>query len=243
MSVSIAILADYRADFEPHLKTDAALAHSARALGLIVESEWIATDEIQPSIFDTHDGVLVAPGSPYRDMNRTLQAIRQARETRVPCLGTCGGFQHMVLEVARNVLGFADAQHAEYDPNASDLFISALECSLAGREMRISLVPGTKVAEAYGVASVRERYYCNFGVNPQRLEVLKNGPLKIVGSDTEGEVRVMELDDHPFFVATLFVPQARSSPDAPHPLVNAFLRSVAEQAPSRSYGSAIHTKG
>ncbi|MEX2587113.1 MAG: gamma-glutamyl-gamma-aminobutyrate hydrolase family protein [Actinomycetota bacterium] len=222
-------MGDYRAGFEPHLRTDAALVHSANALGLFIESEWIATDEIEPTIFDTYNGILVAPGSPYRDMDKTLQAIRQAREDGVPCLGTCGGFQHMVIEVARNVLGFTDAQHAEYDPDASDLFISALECSPAGREMSVSLVPGSKAAGAYKATEVRESYYCNFGVNPERAQVLRGGVLQVVGSDEDGEIRVVELADHPFFVATLFVPQVRSSPGMPHPLVSAFLQAVMER--------------
>lgn len=162
-------------------------------------------------------------------MDKTLQAIRQAREDGVPCLGTCGGFQHMVIEVARNVLGFTDAQHAEYDPDASDLFISALECSPAGREMSVSLVPGSKAAGAYKATEVRESYYCNFGVNPERAQVLRGGVLQVVGSDEDGEIRVVELADHPFFVATLFVPQVRSSPGMPHPLVSAFLQAVMER--------------
>lgn len=225
----MAILADYRPDFEPHRSTDAALVHSANALGMILESEWIATDEIEPSLFDEYDGILVAPGSPYRDMNKTLWAIKEAREGGIPCLGTCGGFQHMVLEVARNVLGFTDAQHAEYDPAASELFISALECSPAGRTMHVSLVPGSKAAEAYEATSVEEHYYCNFGVNPDKVEVLGSGPLEIVGSDSNGEVRVVELTGHPFFLATLYVPQVRSTPDSPHPLINAFLRSLLDR--------------
>lgn len=226
---SVAILADYRPDFEPHRSTDAALVHSANALGMILESEWIATDEIEPSMFDEYDGILVAPGSPYRNMNKTLWAIKQAREEGIPCLGTCGGFQHMVLEVARNVLGFTEAQHAEYDPAASELFISALECSPAGHTMHVSLVPGSKAAGAYGVTSVEERYYCNFGVNPERAEVLGSGPLQVAGSDSNGEVRVVELTGHPFFLATLYVPQVRSTPDSPHPLINAFLRSLLDR--------------
>jgi CTP synthase (UTP-ammonia lyase) len=73
---------------------------------------------------------------------------------------------------------------------------------------------------------VTESYYCNFGVNPDRVPLLKSGPLKITGSDSEGEVRIIELPDHPFFIGTLFVPQARSTPDNPHPLVTAFLKAV-----------------
>jgi CTP synthase (UTP-ammonia lyase) len=144
----------------------------------------------------------------------------------VPCFGTCGGMQHLIIEYARNVLGFHDAQHAEYDPYASLLFVSELACSLAGREMQLRLVPGSQVAAIYGERSVVERYYCNFGVHPDRVAALAAGPLRIVGSDAEGSVRVVELPGHPFFIGTLYVPQARSTPNAPHPLVSAFLRAV-----------------
>ena len=96
-----------------------------------------STSEINDSLFDRFSGVWVTPGSPYKNLEKTLWAIRFARENGIPCFGTCGGFQHMVLEYARNVLGYEDAQHAEYDPYASSLFISALACSLAGRTMEL----------------------------------------------------------------------------------------------------------
>jgi CTP synthase (UTP-ammonia lyase) len=132
----------------------------------------------------------------------------------------------MILEYARNVLGFKDAQHAEYDPYASQLFISQLTCSLAGREMRLSFGEGSKVASIYGALSATEQYYCNFGVNPQYVPLFRKGPLVVSGSDEEGEVRVIELPKHPFYVATLFVPQMRSAPGKPHPLVMEFLRAA-----------------
>jgi CTP synthase (UTP-ammonia lyase) len=160
-------------------------------------------------------------------MELTLWAIRYARENKIPCLGTCGGFQHMVIEYARNVLGFMDAQHAEYDPYASNLFISQLECSLAGREMQLNFVPGSQVAAIYGSLSAKEHYYCNFGINPDYVDELKQGPLKISGSDAEGEIRVIEHPDHPFFIGTLFVPQSRPTSLRPHPLVTAFLEAAA----------------
>lgn len=89
-----------------------------------------------------YDAFWCAPGSPYRSLTGALDAIRFAREERVPFIGTCGGFQHAVIEYARNVLGFADARHAEYDPYASsDLFISALSCSPFGETMRVEIEP------------------------------------------------------------------------------------------------------
>jgi CTP synthase (UTP-ammonia lyase) len=215
MRPSIAILGEYAPAFEPHAATSAAIAHSNAALGLDVAFEWISTDSAEPSLFATHAGLWVAPGGPYKNMARTLAAIRHAREQGVPCLGTCGGMQHLVIEYARNVLGFRDAQHAEYDPYASELFVSELACSLAGRAMHLTLEPGSRVSEIYGATTAVERYYCNFGIHPDRVAVLGSGPLRIVGADAEGEVRVVELPRHPFFVGTLYVPQARSTPAAP----------------------------
>jgi CTP synthase (UTP-ammonia lyase) len=144
----------------------------------------------------------------------------------LPLLGTCGGFQHIILEYARHVLGFLDATHAEYNPYASSLFISRLACSLVGRALVISLQPDSLVARTYGATSVTEQYYCNFGVNPDHSATLASGDLAIVGSDAEGEVRVVELRSHPFFVGTLFVPQLRSQVESPHPLVLGFLNAT-----------------
>jgi CTP synthase (UTP-ammonia lyase) len=223
---SIAILGEYSSTFEPHPATDAAISHSAARLGIDVKATWVSTGDLDQSLFETQDGIWVAPGSPYKDLAKTVAAIRYAREHAVPCFGTCGGMQHLIIEYARNVLGFHDAQHAEYDPYASLLFVSELACSLAGREMQLRLVPGSQVAAIYGERSVVERYYCNFGVHPDRVPALAAGPLRIVGSDAEGSVRVVELPGHPFFIGTLYVPQARSTPNAPHPLVSAFLRAV-----------------
>jgi CTP synthase (UTP-ammonia lyase) len=84
----------------------------------------------------------------------------------------------------------------------------------------------SQVARIYGTSQTRESYYCNFGINPDCVPLLGQGPLRVVGSDAEGDVRVVELPGHPFFIGTLFVPHARSTPEQPHPLVTAFLRSV-----------------
>jgi CTP synthase (UTP-ammonia lyase) len=228
----IALLGEFSPTFRPHLATNEAIQHCVAAFGLSVTTDWISTRDIEAGLFERCGAIWIAPGSPYKDLERTLWAIRYAREHKVPCFGTCGGFQHIILEYARNVLGFKDAHHAEYDPYASDLFVTELECSLAGQEMRVALVPGSRAAEAYGALTVTEEYYCNFGMNPSRVPLFQNSVLKITGSDPEGEIRVVELPDHPFFLATLFVPQARSTRDNPHPLVRRFLTVAAGKAPA-----------
>lgn len=226
MKRSIAIIGEYTPTFPPHISTSAAIEHSRSASGLDVDGIWVSTEEIDKTFFERFSGIWVAPGSPYKNMDKTLWAIRYARENGVACFGTCGGFQHMIIEYARNVLHFRDAGHAEYDPYASNLFITQLACSLAGREMELTFAPGSRVAEIYGGLSAIEQYYCNFGVNPDYVSILQSGPLKITGSDNEGEIRVIELPGHPFFLGTLFVPQTSSTTEQPHPLVTAFMRAV-----------------
>ena len=230
----ILIGGDYNDAFLPHRMTSAAIGHSAAAIGIEASFEWIAPVELDDrralDVVRQSGGVWVAPGSPYSSLRGTLAAIEIARTEGVPLLGTCGGFQHVILEFARNVLGFQDAQHAEYDPYASLLFISKLACSLAGRKLAISLKPASLAAGIYGRTEVEEEYYCDFGVNPECVPLLRASPLNISGSDAEGEVRVVELPDHPFFVATLFVPQMRSTPEQPHPLVTEFVRAAAARS-------------
>ncbi|GBF82611.1 CTP synthase C-terminal region-related (seleno)protein [Aphanothece sacrum] len=225
-TIKVALIGEYNPAFKPHIATDNAISHSAKQLGINVESVWVSTEIIKEKIFDTYHGVWIAPGSPYKNLNKTLWVIRYARENHLPCLGTCGGFQHIIIEYARNVLGFQDAQHAEYDPYASNLFISQLDCSLVGQAMKLKFTPESKVANIYKSLTAVEQYYCNFALNPDYIPLIKSSELRVTGGDSKGEVRVIELPDHPFFVGTLFVPQVGSTDTKPHPLVTAFLQNI-----------------
>src|SRR5271155_2187758 len=102
-------------------------------------------------------------------------------------LGTCGGFQHLVLEFARNVMGIQDASHAETDPYASCLFITPLGCSLAGKTMEVTLKSGSRAATACQSTHTSEQYYCNFGLNPEYHRQLEEHGLAITGVDENGE--------------------------------------------------------
>jgi CTP synthase (UTP-ammonia lyase) len=227
MRRDLIILGEYNPDSETHRATDAAIRHSLVALNADLAASWISTAAITEVDIPQAHGLWVAPGSPYKDLSRTIQAIRLARENLVPCLGTCGGFQHMILEFARNVLGFTDAHHAEYDPGASRLFLSALNCSVVGMELRVRVAPHTTARTLYGRDEVVERYYCTFGINPEYSDTLAGSPdLVISGRDLNGEIRVIEIRNHPFFLGTLFVPQTRSRELMPHPLVSGFVRAV-----------------
>ena len=140
--IKIGIIGDYQPDSRTHLATNAAIQHAADALGVTADAQWLATPMLDTETAQTlrpFHALWCASGSPYQSMNGALQAIRFAREANVPFIGTCGGFQHVVIEYARNVLGFVDAQHAEYDPTASTLFVSALSCSLGIFIRRVQL--------------------------------------------------------------------------------------------------------
>jgi CTP synthase (UTP-ammonia lyase) len=124
------------------------------------------------------------------------------------------------------VLGIHDAEHEETAPRAPTLFISKLACSLVGKTQTIRIVPGSHAHQAYGRQEVTEQFYCNYGLNPEFRDKFNEGQLKITGVDLAEEVRIVELLDHRFYVATLFLPQISSRPESPHPLIVAYLRAA-----------------
>ncbi len=229
--VRVAVVGEYRPEHETHPATTAAVGHAADRLGRRAEVDWIPTDEVRGAAdrLAPYDGVWIAPGSPYRSLDGALEAIATARLAGIPLLGTCAGFQHIVVEFARNVLDLPAAQHAEYDPDAELLFITPLSCSLAGQSFTVQLAPGSRARIAYDARVATERYYCNFGLEADRRPELEAAGLAVTGTDTDGEARIVELAGHPFFMGTLFVPQVSSTPDRPHPLVLAFIAAAAQR--------------
>lgn len=130
------------------------------------------------------------------------------------------------MEYARHVLGLTDADHEEYAPATSCLFISQLTCSLVGQTQTIHLTPGSRVHQICGAAEIKTQYFCNYGLNPAFREDLERSELDITGIGAEGDVRVVELPQHRFFLATLFLPQWGSTAEQPDPLVVAYLQAV-----------------
>lgn len=234
MTMKLAIIGDYNDDFRPHKATNEGIQHSIKSLNLQLQWDWIPTDTIEADfdkIVSTYSGFWIAPGSPYKSMSGALRIIKYARENAIPTIGTCGGFQHMVIEFARNVLGIADAEHAEYDPYSSKLVVNPLSCSLAGQILEIELTDkSSKAFKIFGAEMIKEKYYCNFGLNPEYQDQLDEKGFKIVGTDIHKEARILELENHPFFIATLFVPQDNSTFETPHKLVTEFLRTSANKS-------------
>lgn len=223
----IALIGDYDANVTAHRAIPRALALAGAELDVTVHSLWIHTMRISnASSFAGADAVWCVPASPYANTQGALVAIRHARETRIPFLGTCAGFQHALLEVAQAIWGIASPAHAELDPLAPDPVVAPLSCALVEVSDAVHFAPGSRVALAYGVTEASEEYHCRYGFNSHYLPHLMAGPLRATGRDAAGEVRAVELDGHPFFVATLFQPErAALAGRTPH-LVRAFLQAI-----------------
>ncbi len=227
--LNIGIIGDFNPHSETHTATNLAFSHAATRSQVSTDIEWISTLSLEEHAEDRlkqFDAFLCAPGSPYRSMKGALNGIQFARENDQPFLGTCGGFQHVVIEYARNVMGIKDAEHAEEHPEGSNLFITPLECSLVGKVEEVRLKPGSRAYQIYKSSRTLERFYCKYGLNPTHNAEMEQAGLCLSGFDNCGEIRILELPKARFFLATLFVPQASSSEEKPHPMFNALLEAA-----------------
>lgn len=227
--MEIAIVGDFR-----NSKTQLAIAdsieHSNRHLGVNTKYRWIDTTTLDTDryaeILQNTNGIWSATGCPFKSMNGSLNAIRYARENQIPHIGTCSGFQHTIIEYARNVLGYQNAQHAEYTNDTDNLFIDLMACSLKGTHGKVEIVEYTAASKIYGTSNIEVDYYCSYGINEAYRPLILSGDLIVSGMDVHHTIRMMELKNHPFFIITAFVPQMDSSFDNPNPLITEFIRKV-----------------
>jgi len=233
MTDKIAILGD----FNPIHSTLHSLNDSTRQLqkhlNKEIQFDWIATD-----IFDTkvvfekngYKGLWIAPGSPYRDMQNVLNAIKYARENNIPTLGNCGGFQHMIIEFAKNICKIENADHEETNPNSSDLVIKRLSCSLKGEEEKLSLIEKDSfLYRTIKTENILGKYYCSFGVNEKYIDVLTERGLLFTSKSENGQFRSFEIKKHPFFMGTLFQPALTSSEEKPNPIIVEFVKMALKE--------------
>ena len=228
-AIRIALVGDYNPAVTAHRAIPKALQLSAQRLGIQVEPDWISTSTIRSNAEPVlgHAAVWCVPASPYASMDGALTAIRHARELRTPFLGTCGGFQHAILEYVRNVLGHAAAEHAETAPGAAMTVIAPLTCSLIEKSRIVLFAEGSRLRTIYGRAEADEEYHCNYGLNPAYERLIADSPdLQISARDSAGEVRAVELAGHTFFIATLFQPERSGLRGVDHPLINAFVAAA-----------------
>ncbi|MFF3859089.1 hypothetical protein [Streptomyces sp. NPDC002209] len=225
-------------DRSPHVKSHTRIPGLLDALasrdGLVLDAYWIPTGdagaEAASGTLARFDAVWLLPGSPYASEAGALAAIRVAREEGIPFLGTCGGFQHALLEYARSVCGLAGVAHAENDPGAQDLLIAPLACSLVGHEGLVRAEPGSLAEAVLGAERSVERYHRSYGPQPRYLPVLTAHGLRLSGHDEDGQARIAELPGHPFFLATLFQPELSGDGRRPHPVVKALAAAAVAHA-------------
>ena len=224
--ISIALVGDRSPAVRAHSRIAVILDALREQEQIDLDAYWIPTpDATDPAALRGYAGIWLVPGSPYRSEEGAIVAARTARTERIPFLGTCGGFQHAMLEFARNVCGLAGVRHAENSADSgSDALITELSCSLAGHEGAINLAPGSRIEELLGAARTIERYHCSYGVAAGYLDVLTRHGMVFSGLDDAGEVRAAELPGHPFYLATLFQPELHT--DGVHPVIRGFARAA-----------------
>jgi CTP synthase (UTP-ammonia lyase) len=245
-TVRIGLVGDFSDEVRAHRAIPRAFELVTMEVGTPnVALTWLSTAELGirrvAALSEDFDGLWCVPGSPYASMDGALAAIRHARETGLPYLGTCAGFQHALIEVVRDVMNAPQADHAESNPGGELLLIDRLSCSLMGVQGRLRLVPGSRLAAIYGALDITEAYHCNYGLNPKHRSLLASSPLRMVAHDEEGDVRAVELPAHPFFIATLYQPELSALAEQVHPIVRAFADAAAAVARERS--GAVAGKG
>lgn len=224
----ILALGDRNPEHLTHRELDAAFE-------LMPTGGWVATDSDEARALDDVDGVWLLPGSPYRSDDAAYAAIRHCLSSGVPFLGTCGGFQYACVELARALAGVGGAAHAESDPEAAELVVAPLSCTLYGDTRLVSPVPGTRLASICGAAPFEGFYFCGFGLAAQYSSALEAAGVVLAGSAPDGGVVAIELREHPFFLATAFQPQVGASSSRKlHPLITAFLDAAASHASGAS---------
>jgi CTP synthase (UTP-ammonia lyase) len=222
----IALVADRSPHVRSHGRVPGLLDRLKERDQLDLDVYWVPTEEVDETL-KGFDGIWLLPGSPYQSEEGAIAAVRIARENEIPFLGTCAGFQHAMLEYARNVSGAVDVQNAESNPTADDLLIVPLACSLVGHEAPIQVTAGTRAAEILGVERSMERYHCSYGLDSSRMDLLRDHGLVFSAFDDEGEPRIAELPGHPFYLATLFQPELSGDGTRPHPVIQAFAAAAA----------------
>ncbi len=218
-----------------HQAIPRALELAGREVGAIARWEWLSTPGLEDGAaarLKRFDAAWCVPGSPYKSEPGAIAGIRFARESGMPFLGTCGGCQHAILEYARNVLGYANAEHSETRPDAELPLIAPLSCALVDVEGPITLDEGSVLRRIYGRTSIQEGYHCRFGLNPRLEHLLQGSELRITGRDANGEARAFEMPGGRFFVLTQFQPERAALKGRPPHVVMAFIQAAAAPRPS-----------
>jgi CTP synthase len=247
-AVTIGFVGKYVQLVESYKSLNEALVHGGIANDCKVTIRHIDSEEVEKRGADAMlgdvDAILVAPGFGARGTEGKIDAIRYAREKKVPFFGICFGMQLAVVEFARNVCGLQGASSSELDPSTPhpvvDLMPDQRGVVDKGATMRLGAYPcvlleGTRAHEAYGATQINERHRHRWEVNNAYREQLQNRGLVLSGLSPDRRlVEIVELKDHPYFLGCQFHPEFMSRPMAPHPLFRRFIRAAVECQPKRN---------
>lgn len=221
---TIAVIADDESVADKHYATCEVLRQAADEIGIKVQIARCSTDKFHVRENFKCDGIVLSGGL-YKNFENAARIATTARYQRIPLLGTGMGFQCLAIELLRSIAGFEAAAHEEYDPGAELRGIVRLSSSAGPRPSTVFLGEGTAIRRYYGVTSVQEPFFNQYGIASAYYSVLERSPGRPSGWDEHGSIVVLECADHPFFIGTLFMPQLAKSESA-HPLVAAFVRVV-----------------
>jgi CTP synthase len=252
-SVRIGIIGKYVTLPDAYLSVVESLKHAGFANDAQVEIAWIAADDLETADLNetlgTLDGILVPGGFGVRGIEGKIHAARYAREHSIPFFGICLGLQCAVIDFARGVAGLDEANSSEFDATTAYPVVDILpgqDLDRMGGTMRLGaypckLKPGSKAAQAYGTELVYERHRHRYEVNPRLRRKLEDAGLVCSGESPDGTlVEIIELPDHPWFVAGQFHPEFKSRPDRAHPLFREFVTaSLARRAAAEKVGEHV----
>ena len=236
-TVRVALVGKYTALHDAYISVVESLKHGAVAHDADVDIKWVDSEDVTNDnageIFKDVDGIIVPGGFGVRGTEGMISSIKYARENKMPYLGLCLGMQLAIVEFARDVVGYSDANSAELDPETHHPVIAIMPdkdgIEDIGGTLRLGSYPcilkeGTKAYEAYGTTEIHERHRHRYEVNNYfRDDFTKNGMI-LSGLSPDGHiVEMMELSDHPWFVATQAHPEFKSRPNRPHPLFKNFI--------------------
>ncbi|SFB06189.1 CTP synthase [Acetitomaculum ruminis DSM 5522] len=237
--VKIALVGKYISLHDAYISVVEALKHGGISSASTVSIKWVDSETVTPEnvkeILGDVSGILVPGGFGSRGIEGKITAIQYARENNVPFLGLCLGMQLAIVEFARNVVGYKDAQSIELAPNTTHPVISLMpeqeDIENIGGTLRLGSYPcnlkeGTKAYEAYGEKTIHERHRHRYEVNNDYRKALTDAGMTLSGISPDGRiVEMIEITQHPWFVATQAHPELKSRPNRPHPLFKGFVQA------------------
>jgi CTP synthase len=246
--VKIGIIGKYVSLPDAYLSVVEALKHGGFHHGAAIEIDWIQAEQVEGLLAEGRlrdlDGIVIPGGFGERGVEGKIAAATYARENEIPCLGLCLGMQAMTIDFARNVLGLVDANSSEINPQTPhpviDLMESQRDLTDLGGTMRLGaypamLLPGSRVAQAYGKEVVSERHRHRYEFNPKYRAKFEGSGFVCSGTSPDGRlVEFIELTDHPFWIGTQAHPEFKSRPDNPAPLFREFVGAALARAEGRN---------